>query len=459
MYFDENNVMLLTDSYKISHYKQYPSKTQFVYSYFESRGGIFEESVFFGLQYFLKKYFVGQVITEEKIQQAKYFSALHFGKEGLYNENGWRYIQEKYNGYLPVIIKAVPEGTVIPIKNVLITVECTDQNCYWLTNYIETVLVETWYPTTIATNSRECKKIIKQYLEETGDLEGLLFKLHDFGFRGVTCPENAAIGGAAHLVNFLGTDTIPGIIMANNYYNSGICGFSIEASEHSTITSWGKQNENQAYKNMLDQSPTGLVACVSDSYDIYNACANIWGGELKEQIMGRDGTLVVRPDSGNPLEVLLKVLNILWEKFGGIINEKGYKVLDPHIRIIQGDGVNLQMIRSILQMMKENGYSADNLAFGSGGGLLQMFNRDDMMFAFKCSYIVVDGHGYDVYKDPVTSKAKISKKGRLKLINDNGTFKTVNEFQPGKDLLVTVFENGNLITEYSFDEVRERAKL
>jgi nicotinamide phosphoribosyltransferase len=455
---NEDNIILMTDSYKISHSKQYPPKIEFVYSYFESRGGKFTGSVFFGLQYLLKKYFIGQVVTQEKINEAKEFYSKHFGTD-LFNEEGWQYILDKYNGYLPVKIKAVPEGSITPIKNVLITVENTDPKCYWLTNYIETLLVQIWYPTTISTNSRECKKLINHYLEETGDPAGLLFKLHDFGYRGVSSNETAMIGGASHLVNFLGTDTLAGIIMANNYYNAGICGFSIPASEHSTITSWGKDNEVDAMKNMLEQYPTGLVACVSDSFDIYNACRKLWGEQLKDQILHRDGTLVIRPDSGVPTDVIPKVLFILWDKFGGTINDKGYRVLDPHVRLIQGDGINYEMLGKILEVVKENGFSVDNIAFGSGGGLLQQFNRDTMSFAFKCSNITIDGKNFDVYKDPVTSKAKISKKGRLKLINDNGTIKTVNENQPGKDLLVTVFENGYLMKEYNFDEIRERAKL
>jgi nicotinamide phosphoribosyltransferase len=459
MVFNENNIILMTDSYKVSHWKQYPPKTEFVYSYFESRGGKFTGSVFFGLQYLLKKYFVGQVVTQEKIDEAKNVFNPHFDQEDMYNISGWQYILDKYDGYLPVKIKAVPEGSVTPIKNVLITVENTDPNCYWLTNYIETLLVQTWYPITISTNSRECKKLINHYLEETGDPSGLSFKLHDFGYRGVSSNETAMIGGASHLVNFLGTDTLAGIVMANNYYNAGICGFSVPASEHSTITSWGKDNEVDAMRNMLEQYPTGLVACVSDSFDIYNACRKIWGEQLKDQILHRDGTLVIRPDSGSPTEVIPKLLFILWDKFGGTINEKGYRVLDSHVQLIQGDGINYEMLGKILEVVKENGFSVDNIAFGSGGGLLQQFNRDTMSFAFKCSYIIIDGKGYDVYKDPVTSKSKMSKKGRLKLINDNGTIKTVNENQPGKDLLVTVFENGELLVEYNFDEIRERAKL
>jgi hypothetical protein len=209
MQLNENNIILMTDSYKISHWKQYPPKTQFVYSYFESRGGKFIGTVFFGLQYLFKKYFCGQVVTQEKINEAEEFYKQHFGCD-LFNKEGWQYILDKYNGYLPIRIKAVPEGSVIPIKNVLITVENTDPNCYWLTNYVETLLVQIWYPTTISTNSRECKKLINHYLEETGDPSGLLFKLHDFGYRGVSSNETAMIGGTSHLVNFLGSDTLAG---------------------------------------------------------------------------------------------------------------------------------------------------------------------------------------------------------------------------------------------------------
>jgi nicotinamide phosphoribosyltransferase len=459
--YDENNIMLQTDSYKASHYVQYPPGTTKVYSYFESRGGDFKETVFFGLQYILKKHFEGQVVTKERIDEAEAFWNAHFGTK-MFNRSGWEHILERHSGRLPLRITAVPEGTPVGIRNVLITVENTDPECYWLTNFVETILVQTWYPTTVATNSREIKKTIKKYLDETGNPKGLPFKLHDFGYRGVSSSETAAIGGAAHLVNFMGTDTVAGIILANNYYNAGMCGFSIPASEHSTITSWGREHEVDAFANMLQQYPSGTVACVSDSFNIFDACKNYWGGSLKEKILGRDGTLVIRPDSGDPIEVLSRVLDILWDCFPETINHKGYKVLDDHVRLIQGDGIDRKMVEDILAMTKAKKFSADNIAFGSGGGLLQKFDRDTCKFAFKCSYAEVNGEKRDVFKQPVTSIDKSSKRGRLALVKNGSTneFQTVPELSKGDSgFLKTVFEDGNLINTYNFEEIRKLAEI
>jgi nicotinamide phosphoribosyltransferase len=212
-----NNICCLTDSYKVSHYKQYPPGTQKVYSYFESRSGsVYPQTVFFGLQYFLENYLNGQVVTQEKIDEADDLFNLHFGNR-VFNRAGWEQILLKHGGRLPVVIKAAPEGTVVPESNVLMTIENTDPDAYWLTNYLETLLVQVWYPCTVATQSRSMKKLILAYLQWNGDPSLIPFKLHDFGFRGVTCPEQAALGGAAHLISFLGTDTVAGLILAQKF--------------------------------------------------------------------------------------------------------------------------------------------------------------------------------------------------------------------------------------------------
>lgn len=451
----QNNILLLTDSYKLSHYKQYPSGTSHIYSYFESRGGKFEQVTFFGLQYLLKEYLAGEVVTQAKIDQAAKLYAAHFGSETLFNREGWEYILEKYQGRLPIRIKAVAEGAVIPTHHVLMTVENTDPKCYWLSNFLETLLVQLWYPCTVATTSKAVRSLILSYLEKTGDPSLIDFKLHDFGFRGVSSVESAGIGGAAHLVNFMGTDTVTALTFIQEYYQPySMFGFSIPAAEHSTITSWKQEGELEAYRNMLDQYPEGLVAVVSDSYDVYHACEKLWGEALKEKILARNGTLVVRPDSGVPKDVVLKVTEILGEKIGYTINEKGYKVLVPQIRVIQGDGVNYESIGEILENLAVNGWSADNITFGMGGALLQKVHRDTQKFAFKCSCATVDGQDRLVFKDPITDHGKKSKKGRLKLILKDNEYHTVNLDEQGEDLLVTVFENGEILKDYTFDEVK-----
>ena len=460
-----SNIIKLTDSYKLSHAVQYPKGTTNVYSYFEARvGATYPETTFFGLQYLLKEYLAGVVVTQEKLNAAKVMADAHVGP-GIFNGAGWQHIIDKHGGRLPVRIKAVPEGISVPIDNVLMTVEATNPDCYWLVNYLETLLVQVWYPSTVATVSRGVKQCILHYLEKTGDPALVDFKLHDFGFRGVSSVESAMLGGGAHLLNFMGTDTLKALDLAFDYYGAdAMPGFSIPASEHSTITSWGEANEADAMENMLDQYPKGLVACVSDSFDIYGACRGIWGDKLRDKIMQRDGTLVIRPDSGDPVEVVINVLDILSKRFGSAINAKGYEVLDEHVRVIQGDGCTPDTIRDILKEMKQRGYSADNITFGMGGGLLQKVDRDTQCFAFKCSQITVNGEHRNVFKRPVTDSGKNSKEGRLALFKGPSGYETateeyVNRSRGRTNILQTVFENGAIVKEYTFREVKENASL
>jgi len=275
----------------------------------------------------------------------------------------------------------------------------------------------------------------------------------------VSSVETASVGAAAHLVNFRGTDTVIGLVMARDYYDCPMAGHSIPAAEHSTITSWGREHEVDAYANMLDQYPDGLVAVVSDSYDIFRACSELWGRQLKDKVLARNGTLVVRPDSGDPPETVCHVLELLGEAFGTTTNAKGFKVLDPHVRVIQGDGIDYGMLGEILLAMKARGWSADNVAFGSGGGLLQKLNRDTLKFAFKCSSIHIAGHDRDVFKQPITDNGKRSKAGRLKLIRESGRFVTVPESAPGTDELRVVFRDGVLVEPTTMGEVRARAEV
>jgi nicotinamide phosphoribosyltransferase len=457
------NLILQTDSYKFTHWKQYPPGTQFVYSYLESRGGMFAQTLFFGLQYYLLEYLSGQVVNEEDIAEAANFVDQHIGP-GIFNANGWRHIVRQHGGRLPVVIRAVPEGTLVDVLNVLVTIENTDPECWWLPNYLETLLLKAWYPTTVATLSHAIRTVVLAALERSGDPSLVDFKLHDFGYRGVSSEETAGIGAAAHLMNFKGTDTVAGIRLLQKYYGSAqMEGFSIPAAEHSTITSWGRENEVLAFKNMLTQFPEGVVAVVSDSYNVYEACEKLWGEVLREQVLQRNGVLVIRPDSGNPKEVVLKVLEILGTRFGYEINGKGYRVLNPKLRVIQGDGVNYWTIQDTLTVMNRSGWSADNIAFGMGGALLQQLNRDTQQFAFKCSAVTVNGEEHEVFKDPVDGHAKASKRGRLSLHHSNGKWTTVQQRREGRenkdnfDLLQPVFKDGEVLARQTVDEVRRRS--
>lgn len=467
------NLVLLADAYKYSHHKLYYPGTTKIYSYLESRGGQFNETVFFGLQYYLKHYLEGQVITREKIDEAESVLQQVFGRDDVFDRSRFDYIVDKYNGRLPVRIKAVAEGSVIPVNNVLMTIENTDPECFWLSNFLETLLMQVWYPNTVATVSREVRKIVEEYYEETANdasRPAIDFALNDFGFRGVSSVESGGLGAAAHLLSFKGSDSIMGSILAQRYYHTDkVMGQSIPATEHSVCTLLGEEGELEVFRHILKTFPTGTVACVSDSFDIFKACSEYWGTELKELVLSRDGVLVIRPDSGDPVFTLLRVFDILMNKFGYTFNEKGYKVLPPQVRVIQGDSINVNTIRSIYGALKVNGISAENLVLGMGGALLQKVDRDTQKFAFKCSYAEVNGAPVDVQKHPVemdahgkiTQSFKTSKAGQLKLILTAEGYKTVRKetLPEYEDQLVTVFENGAVLNEVRFEEVRERAAI
>lgn len=407
-----DNLILMTDSYKASHFKQYPPNTQAMFSYLESRGGRFDRTLFFGLQYLIKRY-MSKKLTHADVDEAKAFFAAHGTP---FPEAGWRKVVTQYDGYLPIRIRAVPEGLIVPVSNALLTCESLDPELFWLVTWVETFLMRLWYPITVATQSWQIRRIIRDYLHKTSDNPEaeLNFKLHDFGARGVSSGESAAIGGAAHLAaGWMGSDTVEGVLLANRAYGADMAAFSIPASEHSTITSWGKDAEFDAFENMLTQfgGQGKIVACVSDSFDIYKA-VRYWMSQ-SEKIKASGTKLVIRPDSGDPCEVVLNILDEM--KSLMTRNSKGFRVLPPHFGLIQGDGVNQASIENILKAMRANGYSASNIAFGMGGALLQSVNRDTQKFAYKCSAVKVDGEWHDVYKNPVTDPGKKSKRGRLDL--------------------------------------------
>jgi nicotinamide phosphoribosyltransferase len=467
----KENIILLADAYKYSHHKLYIPGTEYIYSYLESRGGKFEETVFYGLQYLLMEYLQGAVITKEKIDEAEATLLEVFGRNDIFDRSKFEYIIEKHGGRLPVRIKAVPEGTVTSVRNVLMTIENTDPNCFWLTNFLETLLMQVWYPCTVATLSREIKKVVHQYYATTASaasFAGIDYILNDFGFRGASSVESAGWGGSAHLINFAGSDTLIASTYAKRYYNAPVApGVSIPATEHSIVTLLGEEGELEIFRHILNTFPTGIIACVSDSFNILRACKDYWGTELKEQILSRDGTLVIRPDSGDAVQTLLKVFEILMQEFGFTVNEKGYKVLPPQVRVIQGDGISYSSIPAIYEALKNAGISAENLVLGMGGALLQRVNRDTQEYALKCSYAQVNGKEINVQKNPLELDAngntrvsfKKSKYGKQMLVKENGVFKSYsqNEAPQLPDELVTVFENGEIKKQYTFDEIKKRA--
>ncbi len=459
------NPILKTDSYKASHYAAFPPGTTNAYYYLESRGGRYGALPFFGLQGFLRDYLSGRFCENSDIDDAADFFSRH-GEP--FNESGWRKIadQRKHGGNLPVRIKAVKEGTVVPTHSPMLTCESTDPELAWLPSWIETMLMRgVWYPTTVCARSYACKQVIHRYLTETANapLAELPFKLHDFGARGVSSAESAAIGGAAHLVNFKGSDTAEGIAWMQYHYGSGSDGipaFSIPAMEHSTVLAWGRRGEIDAYRNMLSQfaKPGKILACVSDTYDYWETVENIWCGELRDEVAKSGAIIVIRPDSGHPPEVVLKTVQAIARKCGSEKNLRGYTVLPSFFRVIQGDGNDDEdSIEAILHELTSHGFSASNVAFGMGGGLLQKLDRDTQKFAYKMSEVTVGGEVRAVRKEPKTDMGKASKSGRFSLVVQDGKLTTVAGDNAPGDMLETVFENGVVTRHQDLDEVRKLA--
>lgn len=470
------NLILNTDGYKPSHWLQYPPNTTQVYSYIESRGAELKDEIpatktlmsitnqnhdsifmkdfsgflirksliWFGVQASLKQIFENP-ITSIDVEEASYII-----KDVMnlpFNEKGWMDIVNKFGGFMPLNICTIPEGTRVPLSQGLLSVINTDPNFYWLPSYFETpILRDAWYMSSVASYSWHCKQIIAAYMKVTSDsLDSLPWKLHDFGARGGSSEQTVANGGMAHLINFYGTDTLVAVAEAFKRYGKFLTG-TIPASEHATMCAWGKDNEAEAFRNMLnvyDAKEYPIIACVSDAYDIYNAVENIWGGTLHDEVIKRNGVLVVRPDSGDPVTVILKCLSLLENRFGTTYNSKGFKVLNPKIRLIQGDGINMGSIVNILEAMFFNGWSADNISFGMGGALLQGQMRDDYKFAMKNSASLIDGKWVDVYKSPVTDSGKVSKKGKVPLWSGAETR--------------CVFKNGEFYNYEDFETIRSRA--
>jgi nicotinamide phosphoribosyltransferase len=419
-----SNLITLTDSYKLSHFNQYPEGTEIVHSYLMSRGGEYEDIVFHGLPYILKEY-LEKGITGEDIEEGEKLASMH----GVpFNKEGWNYILSVHNGKLPIIINALEDGTITKPNVPLLTIENTDPKCAWLVGYLETLILKVWYPTTVASKSYFVRKLLeKHYNESSDDISGVDFAYHNFGDRGSSSVEAAAIGGVAHLTQFKGTDNFNCLIHSKKYYRGKYAGMSIPASEHSTVTSWGRENEYKMIANYLETYKSSyIIACVLDSYDIYKAVDFVTSGAMKYKIESNDYPIfVIRPDSGDMMDVMIKILQIM-NKNGvkKTRNSKGYVVFDKY-RIIWGDGITPAQIDKFLTAVTKIGYSATNFAFGSGGDIMQNVTRDTCKFAIKCSAIKVNGEWKDVYKDPITDQGKKSLKGRIE----------------GKDF-VTVFHNG-----------------
>ncbi len=468
------NTLLLTDVYKLGHMDFYAPGTSQIYSYLCARSDKkYKESIFFGLQYYLKEYLANPVTREHAEEFFDYRRQIL----GSVPDD----IRLKINslvklGHWPLQIKAVPEGTRIGNRNVLMTVTNTRDGFHWCVGYVESLLLKVWNTTTVATYSNQLKQLFSLWCERTGGVKELIpFQVHDFGYRGCSSEETAALSGMSHLVNFLGTDTIMAIKAARQYYNAEEpVGLSVPASEHSVMCSFGRHGEVEAFRHMLRKNPTGIVSIVSDTYDLWDVLTNKVD-TLREDILGRDGKVVFRPDSGDPELILCGddnapagspehagVFRLLATKFGTQTTPTGHYLLNPKIGVIYGDAMYYDRIARILERMNKMGFCSSNLVIGVGGLLLQQHNRDDLGFSFKATCAKINGDKVELFKDPITDSGKRSHKGfmRLDRCATTGTYTTVDQVSGDEESqgeLKTVFHNGNLLTNQSFKEIRERA--
>ena len=471
---------LQTDQYKLNgHFRMLPDDVETVYSYMEARkGATYDATTFFGLQYYIKRYILPEV-TKEDLDFAEKFAKQTNFHDTPFNREGWDYIVNELGGKLPIRIKAVKEGTTVPTGNVLLTIENTDDKCAWLTNYIETLLMKLWYPLTLAYRSNQTSEFLMQGFDESSDLPREVAKhlYIDFGYRGVTSEEQAAIGGAAHALSNYGSDTPAATLLLHEYYNNNVWGevgeitYGVPASEHSIGTSKGVDGEFAYYLGMLQKFPDGIVSVVADSYNVVRFVEE-YTKEMKPVILerwmmgkGEINRTVLRPDSDRfegdtPSKQIIWFHEELDKIFGHTTNSKGKKVLHPAIGVLYADGISDIDIRNMITDLIDAGWSTENLALGQGGGLLNAGDtntRDTNRFAIKVSASKQGGEWVDIQKNPLDVTKK-SKSGRLLLHKDiDGTYHTLKQDENPtlQDELVTVFENGELLVEYTVQDVRD----
>lgn len=463
-----HNPLLATDVYKLGHMSQYCPGTSYVYSYLQARSDkTFDFTVFFGLQYYLKNY----LLTKLTPEMGEEFIEYHTKLLGDCPEETKTRIRALCKlGYWPLKIKAVPEGVTMPVRNVLMTIENTHPEFYWCVGFVESLLLKVWYPTTVATCSRRYRNFVDVMFNRTCDEKDDALKpfmVHDFGYRGDTSEESAAVSGGAHLLSFTGSDTIPALPWVERFYGPATM-LSVPASEHSVMCSFGQVDELAAFRHMLKTYPTGIVSIVSDTYDIYRVLTG-FAKELEPEILGRQGKTVFRPDSGDPEKIIcgdpdarigsaewLGAIRLLDRQFGATVNSKGYRVLDPHVGLIYGDGMYYERYVRILNRLSDMGYAASNLVIGVDG-ILRNHSRDTLGFANKATQVIVDGEVRDIEKSPVTDQKKKSHKGKLSLGYERGQFVTHDQCTPhheANSLLRTVFTNGELLIDQTFAEAR-----
>ena len=495
------NPLLAEDGYKTSHHKMYRPNTTMVYSNFTTRNvkrmpEQAKEIVVFGIQYtfkYIKDLYDNNFFNRPKnvvCEEAKEFLSKYLGS--TYDVSHFEALHDL--GYLPIKVKSLEEGTVIGQNVPMMTIYNTHPDFYWVPNFLETLISSLlWKPVHSASMAYAYKKILTKYAMET-DKENIFnvnFQGHDFSFRGMQHLESAISSGLGWVTSFMGTDTIPVLQAAKYYYDTENVAFSVPASEHSVSSSLCdfenvydskgnvisiKTDELSGVKHLMNVYPTGILSMVSDTYDLWRMCTE-YLPELKNEIMSRNGKLVIRPDSGNPVDIICGnknddqskpsykgLIELLWETFGGTVNSQGYKVLDSHIGAIYGDAITLDRAEQICERLKGKGFATTNITLGVGSYSMGLASRDNQSGAVKCTYIEVGGVGREVFKDPITDTgSKKSAKGLLQVYKDeNGEYKmkdkcTWEEENAGE--LKVVFENGKIIKETTITEIRQRLNI
>ncbi len=482
------NPIHLTDGYKLDHRRQYPEGTNLVYSNWtarKSRHPEIQEVVLFGLQYFIKKYLIEDFnqhfFNRPKAEIIRKYTRRINNYLGN-NQVEIQHIEALHDlGYLPIKIKALPEGSSVPIKVPMFTLYNTLPDFFWLTNYLETLISTTvWMPCTSATLAKQYRKILDKYAHETSSIPQFVdWQGHDFSMRGMAGIEAAVMSAAGHLLSFTGTDTIPSIDFLEEYYNANsdteIIGGSVAATEHSVMSMGTNEGEFQTFKRLITKTyPSGIISIVSDTWDLWKVLGE-YLPQLKETILRREGKVVIRPDSGDPADILcgnpnatnplekIGVIESLWNTFGGTINEKGYKELAPQIGAIYGDSITLARAEEICSRLKTKGFASTNVVLGIGSFTYQYNTRDTFGFAMKATYGEVNGEGRAIYKSPITDDGmKKSAKGLLQVTAFGNSFQLQEQVDWTTEktgALRTVFEDGKLLIEVTLAEIRERVKI
>lgn len=478
------NPLLLTDGYKVDHRRQYPEGTTLVYSNWTPRKSRIEnvdEVVFFGLQYFIKKYiiedFESSFFRQPKEEVVKKYARRINNYLGE-NQVGTKHIEDLHDlGYIPMVFKALPEGASVPVRVPMFTMYNTKPEFFWLTNYFETLLSAViWLPCNSATIAKQYRKVLDRFAKETSSVpEFVNWQAHDFSMRGMGGVEAAVTSAAGHLLSFTGTDTIPAIDFFEEYYNANsdkeLIGGSVAATEHSVMCMGTTEGEFETFERLITKVyPKGIVSIVSDTWDLWKVLTD-YLPRLKNNIVSREGKVVVRPDSGDPIHILCGnpygkteeerkgVIELLWDVFGGTTNDKGYKELVPQIGAIYGDSITIERATKICEKLKEKGFASTNVVLGIGSFTYQYNTRDTFGFAMKATYGEVNGEGRAIFKDPITDDGtKKSAKGLMKIELENGTYKLIDQVswdEEKKGELKEVFRDGKLLIDYSLAGIRK----